>query len=62
MFLHNLGKKRKNREPADTFEKLMACEQIIDKREEEQLKWQLEFWEKMDEKRKKGNRSMSSGS
>ena len=34
-FLYNLGKKRKNKEPADTFEKLMACEQIADKREEE---------------------------
>ena len=31
----------------------MACEQIADKREEERMKWQLEFWEKMDEKRQK---------
>ena len=53
IFLHNLGKKQKNREPADTFEKLMAFEQIADKREEEWMKWQLEFWEKMGEKRQK---------
>ena len=52
-FLFHSGKKRKNREPADAFEKLMACEQIADKREEERMKWQLEFWEKMDEKRQK---------
>ena len=33
------------------YDKLAKYEEVADKREEERMKWQMEFWEKMEERR-----------
>ena len=39
------------REPGEVFDKLMAAEEIADKEEEKCMKWELEFRDKMEERR-----------